>query len=341
MPAPASEPPTAVEIRALRPGDGAAVLEAFNRVFAAVDPGFAPRDRATWDWLYRDAPHGARSMLAVASGGRVLAQYAALCQRVRLADGEVRFSQSIDSLADRERSAGLKAPGVFVRTGWAFAEAYGGASPERDAVMWGLPVRPAWRIGARHLGYELLRPQLALRADPTRVAAGPALEVDEPERIPPACGGELFERFAAGRGAVGVRDADWLAWRFDRRPDATYARAVVPGAGGAAPRGLAVYRAGRFEGERAGLVAEWLVPPDDDEAAAVLLAWLARRARADGVELVALFPETSPELAAFQRAGFRVRRTGYLVAARAYTRHPDVEWLREHWHYGLGDTDLA
>jgi hypothetical protein len=330
--------PRQIAIREYRPGDEAGILALWNRVFARSDPGFRPRDLETWRWLYERNPSGRRIMLAVAGDGRIVSQYAGLGQRVALRGARVRANLAVDSLSDPDRR-GLQHPGPFVRTGRVFAPHFGGRSPGSDAFMWGLPDPPAWRIGRTFLGYQVVRNLNRL----VRAAAAPApehaeLSVAEIEAIP--LGVEaLFERVARERGALVVRDRAHLRWRYFEHPHLRYRMALA--GGGDEPRGLAVYRAGAFDGEPTGLLCDWLVPAADEQAADALRAWALGAARGDGLALCAVFPEIAPEFAGFQRAGFRVRATKRTLVARSYRRDLSVDWLRGNWYMTLGDTDLA
>jgi hypothetical protein len=329
------------EIREYRPGDELAILATFNRVFADEDPRFVARDLATWRWQFLANPSGSRIYLALDADGAVVSQYAGIGQRVQLDGARARFSQSVDSMTDPSRRSGLKKPGAFVLTGRPYAAAFGGPPPDRDSVMWGLPVPAAWRIGHEYLGYELVRTVDRLVADPAVVSASSKarLAVHELERAPSEVD-NLFERVACEHGAIAVRDQAQLEWRYFAHPSRRYRVAGVCGAGEL--RGLAAYRAGSFDGESGGLVCDWLVPAEDREAGETLRAWVADCARAEGERrLVALFPDTAPQWLEFQRAGFRVAPTRYVLAARSYQRRVTRDWLRKHWYYTLGDTDLV
>ncbi len=336
---------SALTIREYRPGDEERILATFNRVFAAVDPGFVPRDLATWRWLYQRNPSGSRIWLALDEEGAVVSQYAGLGQRMWVQGERANFSQSVDSMTDLGPRAGLKRPGAFVLTGRPYAEHFGGDAPDRDLVMWGLPVPAAWRIGRRYLDYELIRTQLALFAAPDDVRpgiprAGAAdVRVEEVARFPDELDA-LSERLGRERGAVAVRDRAQLAWRFEDDPRHTYRLAVARTSRGLA--GLAACRPGTFDGRDGLLVADFAVGQGEDAAAAALLDWLAAAAAdADRAELVAVFPETAPEWLDFQRAGFRARGTQYVLVGRSYARRIEFPWLRRSWYYTLGDTDLA
>jgi hypothetical protein len=276
-------------------------------------------------------------MLAVASDGRVVSQYAGLGQRVALAGMRLRANLAIDSMSDPDRR-GLQHPGPFVRTGRVFAPHFGGRAPGADAFMWGLPDPPAWRIGRTFLGYQVVRNLNRLVHAPEASPADAGGGAHEVESVPAGVDG-LFERVAGERAALVVRDRAHLRWRYFEHPHLRYRMAVY--GDGSTPRGLAVYRAGVLDGEPGGLLCDWLVPAGDTKAADALRAWALAAAGRDALPLTAVFPEIAAEFQAFQRAGFRVRATKRTLVARSYRRDISVDWLRAHWYMTLGDTDLV
>jgi hypothetical protein len=330
-----------LELRAARPGDEERALAAFNRSFAAADARFRPRTLKAWRWRYRDAPDGARAMLALAPDGSVVAQYAGLGQVLWRGAERLRASQSVDSFVDPAWRSGLGRTTAFARTGVAYAERFGGDAPERDVLMWGLPVPAAWRIGRAKLGYEFARSVLALVRDPQRTAEAGAGGVDlqEVQRFPREVDA-LFERVAPSLGLAALRDTRRLDWRYADHPEHEYSIALAHSGGELA--GYAVYRRGAFDQQEAGLVCDWLVDRAAPQAAVALRNWLCERARADGERrLVALIPDCAPEWLDFQRAGWRVEPTRYVLAARSWRRALPVEDLRASFWITLGDTDLV
>jgi hypothetical protein len=334
--------PSSLIIREFRPGDEQRILETFNRVFAEVDPGFVPRSLAAWRWQFLENPSGWRIWLALTPEGHVVSQYAGIGQRMLLEGAPARFSQAVDSMTDPAWRHGLKRPGFFVLTGYPYAANYGGPPPDKDTVMWGLPVPPAWRIGKTYLEYEMIRTQLKLTAELEELdpEPGTGVEVEEVERFPAEVV-ELSDRAGRENGAVAVRDAPQLDWRFVRHPERRYRIALArKGSGGLV--GYAVLRRGHFDGEEEALICDWLVPSVEREAALALRAWCYDRARGEGCErITAVFPDTSAEWIAFQLAGYRARPTRHFLVGRHYVRRYDMRWLYHNWYYTLGDTDLV
>lgn len=329
----------AYRIRAYEPGDEQQILAAFNRIFARVDPGFHPRTLEEWRWIYERNPSGRRIWLAVAEDGRVLAQYAGIPQRVLLDGRPGFFSQSVDSMSDPDFRKLAREP-LFVQAGRAFDASFGGEPPDKDTLMWGLPVPVAFRIGRKALKYELVRQQHKLGAPLERLSApASALEAEELPAFPREVDA-LFERLARERRCLTVRDRAQLAWRYETNPNHRYRLAVVRRAGELA--GYAVYRKGSFDLSEDGLLVDWLAPAADESVRAALFAWTLASARGEGCErLSAVFADTSPEWLHFQRLGLRVQATRYFLVAWSFSARHDLAWIRRHWYYTLGDTDLV
>jgi hypothetical protein len=323
------------EIRPFRPEDEDSLLETYNRVFAAE--GTPPRTREEWRWAFERNPAGRRIFVALREG-RVVAQYAAMPVRMRCEGRQVTALHIVDSMVHPEHRSGAQQPGLFVATARAFSEAYGG--PERELLHFGWPVERAWRVGRRMLDYEIVRVQNAMVAEASSLARASALPdgVRAVERFGPEFDA-LGERCAADVAACGLRGAAFLAWRYAEHPRRRY-RSLAAGAPGS-PEGLAVWRRAQFGGTEAACLVEWLVPLGADDAARALLAAVAAEVRAAGLDTLALWcPEWSPWCADFQERGFRVQPTDYLTTALSWSRRHDLLWLRDHWWYQLGDTDI-
>lgn len=331
-----------IELREYEEGDEAEILETFNRVFAGVDPNFEPRGIDHWRWQYLGNPSGSKVLVAWTPEGKVAGQLGNVWQRVWLQGRLVSFSQAVDSMSDPALRKGLKKESLQARLGNLYAETWAGEGEGKQALLWGAPVPAAWRVGKNFIRYEVIRTQLLLFAPPDAVIPGDpgGVEVEEAERFPLEVA-DLFERCRDEHGAIAVRDAPQLDWRFTDHPVHDYSVAFARRSGRIA--GYAVYRVGDFDGRAGvGLLCDWLVPAEDHAARAALLAWLRNRGRADGVaELVAVLPDTSSEWDTFQNAGFRAAPTQYAIVGRECVPGLDMRFLRENWYYTLGDTDLV
>ncbi len=319
--------------------DGEQICALMRRAFDYGDGSNASLDLAWWRWKYFQNPEGRRGVVCEGPGGRLMGHYGGVPSKVWCEGRELTFGQNVDSCTDPEVRRGLRNPGLFVRVAQAYASTYAG--PDQIAVMYGLPIRSAQRIGARYLDYWLLRSQLGLVLDD--VSALPPR--DERLVLEPAVSlPEDLDAFLAGqRGAFrchAVRSRDFLTWRFLSHPHVTYELTIARSAGSGDVRGYAVHRGARFMGRDFGLLMDVMVAPGDDAALAGLVRWGAARTAAQGMrELFFLTSPPLPWFATLQRWGFRARTTDYVMAARPYAV-VEPEYLRAHWTYTLADLDI-
>jgi len=337
---PVPEQPVEFTVREYRPGDEHSILPAFNRVFSAIDRTFEPRTMEEWRWRYQQNPAGWRILIAITPEGEVVAQQAGLPVRV-VHRGEAHvWNQVVDSFADPRHLRSLKHVNLFLACAQPFNQLYGGLPP-KALYMYGMPVRRAYRIGQKFLGYQVLREQLVLEVDAAqagRAAAG-GVAVEEVTRFPEAMA-ELFERARAPFASIAVRDAAFLNWRFADRPGHRYRMALARTPAGRLA-GYSVAALGDFDLQRSGLLVDWLVDPAYPEAGRALRAWLAEWARGAGIERIrALFPETCADFAVFQEEGYRAAKTSYVTVGGTYTRGHTLT-LYWGWYYTLAEFDLA
>ena len=326
-------------IRRSTADDGEAICALMQRAFDYGDGANVGLSPAWWHWKYFENPEGRHSLVCEGPEGRLLGHYGGVPARVWCEGRALRFGQNCDSCSDPDVRRGLRNPGLFVRLAQAYASTYAG--PDQDAVMYGLPIRSAYRIGARYLDYWLVRSQLGL-------------VLDDVASLPPADDGLLVEATAAlpedldafldrqraGLRCHAVRSHAFLTWRFLRHPHVAYEVAFARSAPSGELRGYAVYRGAEFMGRNLGLLMDFMVEPGDDAALASLLRWASACATREGRR--ALFFLTSPPWPWFdllQRFGFRAETTDYVFAARPYAEL-EPEYLRAHWTYTLADLDI-
>ena len=355
-----------IEVRPYRPGDEEAILACWNDIFPTADRAIAPRGPETFRWYFLENPVGGEPRIMLAwEGDRVVGQYAGCPIRALLEGrGEAVVVQAVDlmvrpshrrmnlpdggdqvvhftDLVKRGWRAPRRRPGLFVHLGRRYYERYCG--PDKDLMTYGYAV-PAWRIGNRFLGYEMVEGTMVLFRELQAAGFTPApatvggVTVAEAEEFGAEVDG-LWRRCAPELSFALVRDRAYLEWRYRDHPEHSY-RIFKARDGEGRLRGLALYRRGDFIIPGAGLVVDWLVPGDEEEAAAALLGSLEQAALAEGCPvLAALFPSRSPWFLRFQRRGYLVRGTEYILGVVTFYRTAD--WLRERWYYTLGDSDLA
>ena len=330
-----------ITLREYQPGDGEAILAAFNRILGQVQVDFSPRSLAEWRWRFVDNPAGGRASLALDEQGRVLAQYAGLGVRLLLEGQEVLISQSVDSFCDPAVRGGLARAGLFVQVGRPYADRHAFDGQGEDRLMYGLPVSSAWRVGRDHLQYSMLSPLWRLEGE---AAALEGLEVDA-EVCVQTCGAvpegvdALFAGTAAGQSALVIKDRRYLAWRYDDRPQGEYL--WLRAQRGQELVGWMVLAKGALEGRQALWILDSLVGRGDEVAQRALMAGAARQARARGLDTLAqIGTDACREWEGLQDLGLRVVPSGYSFAGRSYMPRRPVAWWAEHLSLSLGDTDL-
>jgi len=310
-------------------------LPSWLRTRARCFPEDEALDEEAFHKLYSMNPAGGRILVAV-EGEEVVASYAAQPVRARAGGEDVYFSHVVDSMVHPEHRAGLKNPGLFVRTAQTFFERFG----DMDAVHYGWPVERALKVGRRFLEYRVVREELALVRELDAEPDAPEVEVLELEELGPEVFA-LWERCAGDWEASAVRDADFLRWRFLEHPQKKYTVLAARDEDGALA-GLCVVGEDELHSDGARALADWLVPGGSEEVARSLEAAAGLLARASGAErLVASLPPWSADFAAFQERGWRVQTTPYSLCARSFDRRFDHDLFGRGWWLTFADGDLA
>lgn len=289
-------------------------------------------------------PAGTRVFVAT-DGGRVVAQYAGVPLRVWI-DGRAEvFTQSVDSMVHPDFRKGLKRPGLFVELARAYFDHFG--ENGSDAVHYGWPLEPAWRIGKRFLRYECVREEIVLlKSLDEPIEESSVAETSGAIDVRPLdpVGEELrwlWERCCGEWGASAVRDADFYRWRFASTAAREYRLFGARDARGVL-RGCAALRKGDWLTAGTRALCDWLVPTVEIETALALERTVLEAASQDGGQrVVTLIPEWSAPFQSFQRRGWLVHPAPYRLAARCFDKRFDHLFLREHWWLSLADSDLV
>ncbi len=331
-------------LRPYEQGDEAAILATFNLVFRhECGPGFVDRDLATWRWQFLDNPAGTQILLAVDADGTVASQYAAVPQIADSPFGPLRFVHVIDSMTHPKYRQGLQREGLFAQLGTAFTADY---SEHGNELGYGFPVRIAERIGARLLGYQLLRSIDYLLRDATLPdpVTPPEVVVQHVDALPHALDA-LWQRCRPAVPCAVRRDHRYLDWRWVRNPaHADYVR--VTAAIDGELTGFMVVRPRHELVPGAAAIVDWVCRDDDDRTAQALLAEACRLAGEHGRQhLLALFAPHDPAAQRLLATGARLVPSIDWLERRLTFRitgpHLLPEMLAAHWRYTLGDTDLC
>lgn len=326
-------------IRSYEDADRERALDLVNRVFAAAFEHYEPKTAAWWHWKFEAGPSGHRSLVAEDENGQLVGFYAGLLLEVAAQGRSYHFAQSVDTVVDPAFRRGLKKPGLFVRLGQAYESTHAG--PDRAAVMYGLPIPNAYRIGARFIDYWMLRAQsaLALRSDAKLPAADPALVA-----TPCATFGDDLAALAARAfdraTCVGRRDAAWMNWRFPAVDGDPYRRLQVRHRQSGELLASFVWRDAHLLGRDVVAIVDAIVPPGERAAHATalrtMLAWAGERKR----DLVTLAAPSCKWVGSLLEFGFRLEPTLYVMVGRPFHPELDPAYLRDHWHYTLADLDV-
>lgn len=318
-----------LEIRPTEPSDRGALLDLIRRT---CDQRRTERDLA---WAHEENPGGQRSWVA-AEDGRLLACFATRPHRV-VADGEERlFGELLDAAVSPEAGDGRWLLEETART--MLAETTG---TDRDLVTYGCVEDGAWSVARQALKFEVMRMPTLLAGELDGIDRMPQTHEVGPYRPNGDEIRHLYDRARTAWDASCVRDEAYLRWRFVDHPRRSYEVLAARDASGEL-RGYAVLREPGTRGSDVALVADWLVPDDDERTGLDLLSGLARLGRALGVRRLAFgFPEWSVWFARLQELGFTAQPSGLRLATRKVHPRHETYWLRDAWWYQPADLALV
>ena len=325
-------------LRPYRPGDEEGILALFRRAYGKE------RSLAGWRWKFCDNPAGQQIMLAVTEAGEVVGQYAGLPVWAAKGGRLFLFSQAVDSMVDPRFRRGLQNPGLQITLTRRFFEEYMG--PGKGAIAYGFPIPVYCGLLVRTGTSTVVHKVMQLKRELTRgeEAPGGALtslryRVEQAPRFPQAVD-ELWERCQQELPLAIIRDARFLNWRYADCPDVTYVKLLATDRWTARLAGLAVLRLG-IDGRPAALLVDWLVPERRRGLASVLLQHCHALASASGLsQMEAWFPEYAPQFQFLQTHGYQPTATMYALIATVFCEELSQEWMRGHWYYTMGDSDI-
>jgi hypothetical protein len=331
-------------VRAFRPGDEAGILALFNRVFAEGDPDFQPRTVEAWRWEFEQNPCGIQILVACDEDGRIIAHYAGLPAVYHIAGREQVAGQGVDSMVHPDYRRGLRKEGPFLAVARRYFATYG--THPVNPFTFGYPNRRAIRVGQRLLGYVPVVDRLPTlyrnffeHDDDDEVGRGLAgqVEVREVETFSPEVNGLWAELRDAYPFAV-VRDHRYVTWRYCKAPHLPYRRFEIRDADRL--RAWFVTRAG-WQQKPILALTDFFAAPDDDLALGLALHRAVRVAReAEQVRVEAWFPEQSRPFRTALERGFSREECLYVLCIRIHDPALELDWIRKHWYYTIGDSDL-
>lgn len=301
-------------IREYTPGDEAKIVALFERVFGK--PMGATESASHWRWEYEGNPCGSPAIELVWDGDRLVGQYAVSPRRLWVHGQERLAGLSIDTMTDPDYGR----QGIFS----ASAEACYAAMTERGfGFVYGFPnansiggferrlgwsmVMPtpvlakpldlgdfvAGKLGAPVLGPAIGAPIRAVSHVPRLIdqalgavrmpRGGPRLEVRTFDAFGPWVD-ELWARCRDQHRVWVIRDAAFLRWRYDDRPESDYVRLQVLAQGEVA--GYAVVTLSQRTQGLAAFVMDLLVDVQVPGAVSALLRAIEAHARDGGAHLL-------------------------------------------------------
>ncbi|MFO1051000.1 MAG: hypothetical protein U1F36_02145 [Planctomycetota bacterium] len=328
-------------IRIGETADDPALVDCFNAIFPVDHPGVPPMDLATWRWKYRAPGLDRREMVvALHEEVGVVGAYPSQPLRALREGSPVRTAQITDLMVRHAWRRIGERPGIFVQMGRIYYDLFCGAGDDRQGFNYGWPV-PAWRIGQRYLDYENVRDWNFLAreipADLSALCAVPAgLEIREVARFGPDAD-ELFRRAAAGARFTLVKDQLWLNWRYADHPSGRYRMFEVRDRSGL--RAIGVDCRGDLLRPNTSFLVDCIVPAADGEALRAVVAAAERRAHRDGTgALAGVWSPADPRFRQLCQLGYDTWDSGYFLVVAAFVI--DSMFLRDAWHFTMGESDL-
>jgi hypothetical protein len=334
------------QIRPYRPGDEEQILDLFNRVFLADDPGYVPRQMASWRHRYVDNPTGYQVLVATDKQEQIIANYSAMSLNCSVRGRRMPCAQAVDSIVDRAWRGSLRKSSVFVRMGRAYLEEY--CDPEREQYneyAYGLPNNQAFGVGTRILGYKPVHCPMPAQvrefdrgwvAELRREAGAVTVLEDDWSSL-----AEMEALFLETLDEVPLglwRDAAYLAWRYRDWPDVDYRVALARRDGKLV---AAVFFSMGWMGHPIVPLVDWLGRGDDHEAVAALLAHVCEMTLAAGGRRLETWVTPNMSLApTLQGLGFEPEDGPFNLCIMVYGGELDLDWARAHWFFTMGDSDI-
>lgn len=217
-------------MRHARREDGPAINASFNRVFGLA------RQIDDWHWSYCDSSKTPSAVIAVDESGTVCAHYGARPLRVLL-DGVKLPGAHVGDVFALHRSD-VTGARVFVNVGREFFNRY--SQPDRFPVLFGFPGDRSMRLGRAKLDYGRPHPLRVMRlpVNAASIGGSPLARIRRwiqrrtrsfmqtssmsHQQPSPRELDDLWERSHGRHSASVIRDAQYIDWRYRRRPGVCY-----------------------------------------------------------------------------------------------------------------------
>lgn len=304
--------------------------EAFAPVFeSSFDVKF---DAELWRWKYEG---GRGASVAAVRDGQVLAHYGGVVRAIRYFGESSRAVQICDVMVLPGERSFFSRHGLFFKTAATMLEQYAGYQAD-NLLGFGFPNLKAMHVAERLKLYEKTDELMQLTVQPDVVVpAGWHVESETAETVV-AAAGLLWPQMESGfaDAIVGVRDVDYLHYRYQQRPGLHYEWLQVMD--GETVKGLGVRRR---HGE-GWLLMDILAAPSD---LAPVLALLLQAGNSDGAVCFWLTAGQLHRVQSVDDSGknvFDVSSTGIQIPCNRWSRGPETGRLYGRWWLTAGDMDF-
>lgn len=295
----------------------------FERSF---DTGF---NVALWQWKYGD---GRGHSVVACKNGEAVAHYGGISRDIVYFGQPERALQICDVMVLPQHRSFYSRRSLFFMTAASMLELHTG-NTAGHLLGFGFPNIKAMHVAERLGLYARTDELLALSYPADGVSAAGAWTVSDSALDDDSTG--LIDRLwlhmarALTDGIIGIRNADYLAYRYDQRPDLDY-RFLVLGH----PAGSHAFAVVRKHGEQT-LIMDIIAAAEDLPLA---LMALCAHGHDTGREMV--FWLSAGQLPRVQSATLHTDVTGIHIPCNAWTQGPAADDLQGKWWLTAGDMDF-
>jgi SAM-dependent methyltransferase len=286
-------------------------------------------DVALWQWKYGD---GRGHSVVACKDGEAVAHYGGVSRDIVYFGQPERALQICDVMVLPQHRSFYSRRSLFFMTAASMLELHTG-NTAGHLLGFGFPNIKAMHVAERLGLYRRTDELLALSYPADGVSAAGAWSVSD-SLIDDHTGGlidRLWQQMASALadGIVGYRDAAYLAYRYDQRPNLDYRYLIL-----SHPSGSHAFAVIREHGELS-LIMDIIAAPAD--LPLVLMA-LCRHGHDSGRAMV--FWLTAGQLPRLQSATLHTDVTGIHIPCNAWTRGPAADDLQGKWWLTAGDMDF-
>lgn len=320
-------------IRPYRSGDEEAILALHNQAFGNH---WTPEH---WRWRYQENPLRCTHVLTAfdEDSGACIASFSGVGVEFQLHGAETQAINQSDIAVHPTLRSGLGGSRLLVD----MIRQYFEYCSSTASLIWGYPEPALRRIATKYAGVGILCDVLFLARRVELPCTFPSdIEIREVARFTDEVD-RLWQVCSSKWGASIKRDSRYLNWRFADHPRVSYRLLEARDKNGGALRGIATIREGGWHAAILSL-CEWLVPEDDRDAEAALIAHAIQTAKdCDKSHLICWFPSPQIQFHRFQiDHGFFVQTTPYQEGYKSWSVKLPRNWLFEAWYQTMGDMDF-